>query len=243
MTSSPNLVALQFQYANRSFENNFETLSILVENSPQNSIILAPELCLSGYDYENLEKNTQLAKDFMPKIKALSEDKIFSLTIAEEKDGHYFNNVKIFHNKEEIYSRAKARLFSLGNEEKYFTSGKDEDIKIVQIDGVKIAILLCFELRYIELWEKAKGADIILIPAYWAKKRKLHLEALSKAVAIMNQCFVIIANSSDEDMASSAGIINPFGEAKRDDSSGSIIDKFDLSMIKKMRRYINIGLT
>lgn len=243
MTSSPNLVALQFKYAKKSFKDNFETLSALIQNTPKNSIILAPELCLSGYDYKNLEENTKLAKDFMPKIKDLSKDRTLSLTIAEKKDGYFFNNVKIFHHQEELHSRAKARLFSLGDEEKYFAEGPNGDIKIIEINGIKIAILLCFELRFKELWQKAEGADIILVPSYWAKKRKYHLQTLSNALAIINQCYVMVSNSSDEDMASGASIINPFGEVTSDDSSASIIEIFDNSLIKKMRRYINIGLT
>ncbi len=242
MISNIDLVTLQFKYAKKSFEENFRTLDFLVQKSPKNSIVLAPELCLSGYNYDDMQKNVDFSKKIIPSIKKLSKDRILSLTLIEGKEGKFFNNAKIYHNQQEIYSRAKARLFSLGDEDKYFTSGNDEDIKIIEIEGIKIALLICFELRYIELWGEVKGADIILIPSYWGKPRKSHLMALSTGLAIANQCFVVVANSSDEDMASSSCIINPFGEVYEDDSKEIISKKFDKNLIKKIRRYINIGL-
>ncbi len=51
------------------------------------------------------------------------------------------------------------QLFPLGNELEYFTAGNEDDIKIIEINGVKIATLICFELRFPRLWEKVKGAD------------------------------------------------------------------------------------
>jgi len=242
MTSKHNLVALQFQYASKNFEENFETLSKLVKNTQENSIILAPELCLSGYDYENLDANSKQAQYVLPYICKLSKARILALTIAEKTGGKYYNNVKIFFDGKEIYSRAKARLFHLGDEEKYFTEGSDEMIDIIEVSGIKIAILLCFELRFLKLWERAKGADIIFVPAYWAKKRKYQLQTLANALAIMNQCYVMVANSSDEIMASNACVIDPFGVITTDDTLEHISVSFDVSLIKKMRRYINIGL-
>jgi predicted amidohydrolase len=102
--------------------------------------------------------------------------------------------------------------------------------------------MICFELRFIELWKKLQGADIICIPSMWGEPRKEHFETLTKALAITNQCYVIASNSSNVDMASSSGIINPFGKYIRDDSANILIDTYDQNEIKKMRRYMNIGL-
>ncbi len=43
-------------------------------------------------------------------------------------------------------------------------------------------------------------------------------------------------------MASSSAIITPFGDVYRDDSAFIIKHEVDLNEIKKMRKYINIGL-
>jgi predicted amidohydrolase len=120
---------------------------------------------------------------------------------------------------------------------------KKKDIKIIEINGIKIASLICFELRFTELWEQIKGADIISVPAMWGKLRKTHYEKLTTALAIANQAYVIASDSSNEDMASSSGIITPFGEEFRDDSKEIISLEFQPKEIKKMRKYITIGLS
>lgn len=242
MTSKKTLVALQFNYEDKSLKKNFETLTRLLKKTTENSVVLAPELCLSGYKYDSLQQSAVFSQQILPQLKELSKDKTIALTLIEKIEDNYFNNLIIISNEQIIQRRAKARLFPLGDEEKYFSSGKNEDIKIVEIDGIKIATLICFELRFTELWQQILGADIILVPSYWGKLRKEHLKTLSQALAIANQAFVIVANSSDEDMASSSAIITPFGDVYRDDSTFILKHEIDLNEIQKMRRYINIGL-
>jgi len=236
------LVSLQFDFATKSFEENFETLSSLVKKTKQNSLVLAPELCLSGYSYTNLGESAKFSEKILPEIKKLSKDRILSLTLTQKRDGKFYDNAKMFYEGHEIYSRAKVKLFSLGDEQKYFQSGKTKDIGILSIDKVKVALLVCFELRFTKLWDKIKGADIILVPAFWGKARKSHLRALGVALAIANQCFVIISNSSDRDMASNSCIIDPFGVIKEDDNLNILTMPYDEKVIKKMRRYIDVGL-
>jgi predicted amidohydrolase len=242
MTSKKTLVALQFNYENKSLEDNFKTLKRLLNKIPEHSIVLAPELCLSGYKYDSMEESAKFSKKILPELKKLSTCKTIALTLIENIEGKYFNNLKIFHNGVIVQSRPKARLFPLGDEQLHFSSGVDEDIETITIDGIKIATLICFELRFTELWQKTLGADIILVPAFWGKLRKAHLKTLCEALGVANQAFVIVANSSDEEMASSSAIVTPFGDVYRDDSAFIIKHEVDLSEIKKMRRYINIGL-
>jgi len=243
MTSKKTLIALQFKYGANSLEENFQTLCSLIEKTPKNSIVLAPELCLSGYKYEKMQESADFSQDILPKLIKLSIDKTIALTLIEKIDDKFYNNLKIISNEKIIQSRPKAKLFSLGNEEKFFTSGQIEDIETIEIDGIKIATLVCFELRFTELWQKVIGADIVLVPSYWGKLRKEHFESLTKALAIANQAFVIASNSSDENMASGSAIITPFGNEHRNDSSNIISHDIDLNEIKKMRKYINIGLS
>ena len=67
----------------------------------------------------------------------------------------------------------------------------------------------------------------------------MHLETLSRALAIMNQCFVVVSNSSDDDMALASGIISPWGEVYADESVEVIEKKIALKEVKRVRRLIN----
>ncbi|MCI0501706.1 MAG: carbon-nitrogen hydrolase family protein [Epsilonproteobacteria bacterium] len=236
-----NLISLQLKTTN-NFEENLQNLVLHIQNSPIDSLIVAPELCLSGYSYEAMQNAVNITHKAIPLLEELSTDKIITLTMTTQKDGLFYNTLFIFHKGSIIHTQSKCKLFSLGEEDKYFTSGDLNDIKIIEIAGLKIAALICFELRFTELWKKFQGADIILIPAMWGKIRKEHFETLTKALAIINQCYVIASDSSNDDMAKGSGIITPFGEELRDDNSEIITQNFEKDLIKKMRRYLNIGI-
>jgi len=236
-----NVISLQLKTTD-NFEENLQNLVLHIQNTPSNSLIVAPELCLTGYSYQAMDDAVHITHQAIPLLEKLSSDKIIALTMTTKKDERYYNTLFIFHKGSIVHTQSKYKLFSLGDEEKYFTSGTLEDIKIIEIAGLKIATLICFELRFTELWSKLQGADIILVPAMWGKIRKEHFETLTKALAITNQCYVIASDSSNEDMAKGSGIITPFGEELRDDNSESITQKFDRTLITKMRRYLNIGI-
>ena len=110
-----NLVSLQFDYASKGFEENFEILKTLVAKTAKNSLVLAPELCLSGYSFENLEQSADFSQKVLSRMKELSKDKILSLSMTQKVDGKFYNNAKIFHDGKEIYSQPKVKLFKLGN--------------------------------------------------------------------------------------------------------------------------------
>ena len=235
------LIALQIKTTS-NFQKNLTHLKNLINLCEIKSLILAPELALSGFSYDRMEEAAQFSLKAIEEIKELSKDKTIALTFITKKENRFFNTLYIFHHQQIIHTQSKVKLFPLGNELEYFSSGKEEDIKIIEVNGLKIATLICFELRFPQLWEKVKGADIILNPAMWGIKRKDHYESISKALALVSQCFVIACNSADENMAKGSAIINPFGIVKKDDSKEIIEDFFDLNEIKKVRTYINIGL-
>jgi omega-amidase len=236
------LIALQIK-TTPNFQDNLDHLKELINSCEDNSLILAPELALSGFAYDNMQLAAQFSIKAIEELKELSINKTIALTFIVNHENKYFNTLHIFHNQNIIHTQSKAQLFPLGNELEYFSAGNIDDIKIIEINGLKIATLICFELRFPKLWEKIKGADIILNPAMWGIKRKDHYETISKSLALVNQCFVIACNSADDNMAKGSAIINPFGIVKKDDNLEIIEENFDLDEIKKVRTYINIGLS
>ena len=235
------LIALQIKTTS-NFQENLTHLKDLINSCEKDSLILAPELALSGFSYDRMEEAAQFSLKAIEEIQALSADKTIALTFIIKKDGNFYNTLYIFHNFKIIHTQSKVKLFPLGDELEYFKAGDINDIKIIEINGIKIATLICFELRFPELWQKIKGADIILNPAMWGIKRKDHYESISKALALVNQCFVIACNSANDNMAKGSAIISPFGNVIKDDLKTKIEANFDKNEIKKVRTYINIGL-
>ena len=234
-------ISLQFKTKN-NFEKNLKKLKSLLEATPKHSIVLAPEVSLTGFCYDRFDEGVEFSLKAINEIRELTGDKIFAITILEKINGEYFNVLKVFHNKRLVYTQKKHKLFPLGDEHKYFSAGKEEDIKIFEIDGIKFAVLICFEIRFSPLWERVKGADVILVPAMWGSLRREHFETLTKALAISNQCFVIASNSANSDMLRGGGIITPFGNVYKSYDKNVISAEVDLKEIKKMRKYIDVGL-
>jgi len=201
--------------------NNYqENLNLLVEKIKNSSakLILASEVIITDFDYKNWDKANSFAKTIKESILPLSKDKIISLTIIENRQ----NIAYVFYNEKIIYKRAKIKLF--GYEKKHFKIGNE--IEVFEIEGIKFAILICFEIRFIEYWQKIKGVDIILVPAMWGNERREHLKTISNALALTLQSFVVVADG----LAHASHIISPWGE-----SLGKFTD-IDLNYIKKIKK-------
>lgn len=236
-----NLIALQIKTTN-NFSQNLQTLKISLDKCPTNSIILAPELYLCGFAYENMEEAARFSKMAIEELKEKSINKVIAITTIIKENNKFYNTLFLIYNKKIIHTQSKIKLFPLGEEDVYFTASSNENIEIIEINGIKIATLICFELRFPQLWEKIKGADVILNPAMWGIKRKDHYESITKALALVNQAFVIASNSANDNMAKGSAIISPFGNLVKDDEQSIIMAKFDKDEIIKVRRYIDIGL-
>ena len=236
------LISIQMK-TTTNFESNLKVLEKLIISCEDNSIILAPELALCGFAYENIQEAANFSKIALQRLLKLSQNKILAFTTIIEKDGKFFNTFYLLYNEKIVHTQSKVKLFKLGNEDRYFSSGNMKDIKIVDINGLKIAVLICFEIRFPALWEKIKGADIILNPAMWGVKRKKHYEAITKSLALINQVYVVASNSANSNMAKSSAIISPFGDVVKDDRKMLIKCDFNKDEIAKVRKYINIGLS
>jgi predicted amidohydrolase len=122
------------------------------------------------------------------------------------------------------------------------SEGSDEAIKIVEVAGVKIAIFICFELRFKKLWQMSEGADVIAVPSYWGVLRTEHFKAFTQTLAIMNQCYVVASDSLNEDCTKMSGIITPQGDVQRNNQMSSLELAYDKREITLMRRYMDIGI-
>lgn len=236
------LVALQFKTNKNNYQENLDELKSLINECEENSIILAPEVCISEFAYENMQKASEFSNIVLKEIKELSINKTIGLTLITKENESFLNTFFLISNGKIIHTQSKSKLFPLGNEQEYFIAGNENDIKIIEINGIKIATLICFELRFPQLWEKIKGADIILNPAMWGIKRKEHYETITRSLALVNQAYLIASNSSNDNMASSSAVIDPFGLVNKDDNKKIITMDFEEQTIKKVRKYINIGL-
>ena len=225
-----------------NYNTNLQTLLTLINDTQDNSIIVAPEVCLTGFDYDNFDAVIAFADSANEAIKKASHNKTVILTIIEKIEDKYFNMVKIFHTGEIVHERAKAKLFRLGGEHKYFVEGTSEKIEIITVNGVKIALLICFELRFKELWQQVEGADIIAVPSWWGVLRTEHFKSLTQALAIMNQCYVVASDSLNDECSKMSAIITPQGEVSRNNNAPILNKIYKPKELQLMLRYLDVGI-
>jgi len=235
-----NVVVLQFD-TDPDYNINLNRLIKAIKDNPKADIIVAPEVVLTAFDYDNFDKATEFYNIAIETLCKSVEHQILALSLVRKTPKGIVNSAVVIHKSKVIHIQDKVKLFTLGEELKYFVAGDMDNIVKFEIDGVIYGMLICFELRFKEIWKKLEGCDVILVPSRWGLPRKAHIEVLSQALAVMNQCYVVLANSSDSDMASSSSIISPNGDVIIDDSSNIITGEINFKEIKRVRRYIKMS--
>lgn len=243
MTTSKtrSIVSLCFE-TNEDFSKNLDRLITLIDQSPQDAVIVAPEVVLSGFVYDRFEEAAQFTETALEKLRRSVDNRLLIFTAITKEEGEFYNIAYALHSSQILHTQAKAKLFALGNEHEYFTSGREEGIVPFIFEGITIGILICFELRFKSLWQQLEGCDIIAIPAQWGKLRSEHFLTLTNALAVMNQCYVIASDSANADTSAMSGIITPFGGEIRNSGSELLTSHYESRTVESMRRYLNVGI-
>lgn len=241
MTSKP-LVSLSLPTED-SFENNLTKLILNIVQSPEESIIVAPEVCLSGFCYDRFDEAADFTPYALDKLLGFIGNRLLIFTAITRLGEEVYNIAYAITENSILHAQPKAKLFTLGGEEEHFSAGELSKITPFEYNGLKIGILICFELRFKELWQQLEGCDLIAVSAQWGKIRSEHFVTLTNALAVMNQCYVIASDAANEDTSGMSGIINPFGHELRNNGLESLASNYEERTLLSMRRYINIGIT
>jgi len=177
---------------------------------------MQPEIFSESIEGEVSQALVDLAKQNSINIVAgVAQRKVRSN--CDGKQVNFFNTALAFNSKgEQIGFYAKQKLFSYANEDKRYTVGYKPEI--IHISGEPFALFICYDLRFPELFrEVANKVKGFIVLANWPTTRQTHWEALLKARAIENQCFVIGVNRIGQDgnglqYSGGSNVISPQGE-------------------------------
>ena len=93
----------------------------------------------------------------------------------------------------------KRHLYAHGGEDKFFQPAQKRHI--FEYKGVKILLLVCYDLRF-PVWARNQSGsdyDIILVVANWPDIRIQYWDALVAARATENQCYIAAVNCVGDD--------------------------------------------
>lgn len=120
------------------------------------------------------------------------------------------------------------------------------DLVVVEVDGFKVGLSICYDLRFPELFRalRADGADVLMVPAAFTERTgRDHWEVLLRARAIENQCWLVAADQWGPHVGSRVSyghsmIIDPWGTvtARMHDGVGLALTRISKERLNEVRR-------
>ncbi|WP_297445755.1 nitrilase-related carbon-nitrogen hydrolase [Desulfurobacterium sp.] len=234
--------SVQFETVAGEYERNWNRALTFLNFTSSSSIVVLPEVFPTGFDYGNLDRAAEFSVSVFDSLKMFSEafTSVFVFTIIEKVNGKFYNVVKVVDRGKEVLSRPKIKLFSPFDEDRYFAPGLiPDDLKVAETCCGIVAPLICFELRFPELflYLKQKGAQIFTVSAQWGKARQEHWRVLLRARAVENQRFIVASNGVGE-MAGFSAVVDPWGRilSEAGDGESVICAEVNLSVISQVEK-------
>ena len=233
-------------------EMNFQAIQESAKKAAQagSSLLVLPELCLHGYNYEKIPAMDRwllsTVGDELSKI-ATSNSIAIAGTFVEFHEGKYFNTFMFMDSEGTLrHTYRKIHLFGSLGEGRFFTAG-DLIAPFFTIFGTTGAAI-CYDLRFPEVFRKLviAGSRLIIIPAEWPTSRIEHWRILLQARAIENQVFMIGVNCTGKvlgfDYGGHSAVISPWGKilGELNDQEGFLTVKIDLDEVEQVRKRIPV---
>lgn len=187
-------------------EANFHKVMDLINNNLKKGtdIVILPEVWTVGWmpklfkdSAENIEESETI--EFLSELAIVYNTNIIGGSFITEKDGKFYNTCPVINRDGElVVTYNKMHLFSYyGCDEGKFVQNGENPV-LIDIDGVKIGLTICYDIRFPEIYRayRKAGADLLVNMAAWPMSRAVHWESLSKARAIENQCFMVALTQS-----------------------------------------------
>lgn len=179
-------------------ERNRESAEMWIARCSDSQLIVLPEMFTTGFctepkcGAESGEQTKEWMRDMSTKYAATI---VGSVAVGE--DEKYYNRLYVANATGEIVSYDKRHLFSFAGEDRYYTAG-DRRV-VVEVEGIRILLLVCYDLRF-PVWVRNRGDyDMILCVANWPASRRGAWDILLRARAIENLAYVAGVNIVGDD--------------------------------------------
>lgn len=91
----------------------------------------------------------------------------------------------------------------------------DEIPPLVEVDGFKVGLMTCYDVRFPELARRLAldGADVLVLPSAWVRGalKERHWEVLVTARALENTCYVVATGECGERNIGCSMVVDPLG--------------------------------
>jgi len=243
-------------------EQNLVAAAQLIEEAARRGarLVVLPEyFCLMGKrDRDKVAMREADGKgpvqDFLAEQAARRQIWLFggTLPLVAPDPERVFNSVLVFDPTGRRVARYdKIHLFSFRNGDEAYEEARTiaagrEPVSVQCTIGetsIRVGLSVCYDLRFPELYRQLQGADLIIVPAaFTATTGQAHWEALLRARAIENLCYVLASaqGGRHENGRATFGhsmLIDPWGEvlAVRPTGAGVVVGTVEPQRIASCR--------
>ena len=206
MLAPVNVTALQFDVAWEDKPANFAKVhQLLARAAPRkDSLVVLPEMFATGFSMNTAKIAESRGGETEQFLAATAKELgVFLIGGAamRGRDGRMRNKALAFSPTGELLAfYAKMRPFAPGGESQHYVAG--ERAATFRWGDWTVAPLICYDLRFPELFRQAAAArqpELFVIIASWPEKRILHWARLLQARAIENQAYIVGVNHVGDD--------------------------------------------
>jgi len=249
MNSSVVVGIVQFDVVEGDVETNltraFQGLMKLSESGCHLAVL--PEMWSCGFDNGNLASQAGETPGIVERLRifAARERMVVAGSLPELVDGSVVNTLYAVDSDGEIKGRyRKLHLFTPTGEDNHFAAGQEAVVAETSIG--RLGLMICYDLRFPELARGLvlDGAEILVVSAQWPAARLAHWEALLKARAIENQCFVVgvnrVGRSGTLVYNGGSQVVSPLGEvqAHAGGADGEVVTAMDAEVLAAFREHV-----
>jgi len=183
--------------------NKKKLIDLIFGNLVKESVLIFPEMTLTGFTMKSNDFAEDLNGDSFQYFSQIATDNNVHIIggLIEKEDSLFYNTlIHIDAFGKLITSYRKIHPFSYSDENRYYTRGNK--IVITEINGWKVGLSICYDLRFPELFRRygKERVELIIIIANWPDTRIGQWSTLLSARAIENQCYIAAVNRVGDDL-------------------------------------------
>jgi len=193
------IVLLQTDIQWQEPQKNRDRAKELINNSPQADLYILPEMFTTGFCMTPKGVAEKADTITLAWMQALAKEKNAAIagSVATEENGKYYNRFYFVKPDGNCTTYDKRHLFTFAGEHNQYSAG--EERIIVDHAGFRILLQICYDLRFPVFSRNRGDYDMIIYVANWPTVRLEAWNALLKARAIENVCYVAAVNRTGDD--------------------------------------------
>ena len=202
------LLAIQMESAIGDVALNIETVKNLLKANLDKygnvDFVFLPELWTVGWDCPSFPASAEVleeskAVNMLKEIAKTYNVNVIGGSFVEKQGDKLFNTCPVINRKGELvctYNKNHLYSYNGDTENQYITVGSNP--VMVKLDGVKIGLTICYDIRFPEIYRayRKAGADLLIDCAAWGLKKPIPWECMTRCRAVENQSFMVALTQS-----------------------------------------------